>query len=123
MHSTVFLAFVTLVGFVSADLYTDRYDNINVEEILENRKLLVPYIKCVLEQGRCTPEGKELRANIKDAMQTGCTKCTDKQKKAARKVVKHLKEKEEDFYKQIVSKYDPQDKFKPTYEAFLAKED
>lgn len=41
--------------------YTDRFDDINFEEILANRRLLVPYLKCVLDKGRCTPEGKELK--------------------------------------------------------------
>ncbi|XP_075981774.1 allergen Tha p 1-like [Anticarsia gemmatalis] len=122
MNSVVFVAVVALASFAAAETYTDRYDNINVEEILENRKLLVPYVKCTLEQGRCTPEGKELKTHIKDAMQNGCSKCTDKQKIGARKVVKHLKEKEPEFYKQLISKYDPEDQYKETYEAFLAAE-
>lgn len=50
-----------IISVYSVDLYTDRYDNINVKEILNNRRLLIPYVKCILEQGRCTPEGKELR--------------------------------------------------------------
>lgn len=52
---------MALAGFASAEMYTDQYDNINVDEILENKKLLVAYIKCVLDQGRCVPEGKELK--------------------------------------------------------------
>lgn len=41
--------------------YTDRYDNMNLDEILDNRRLLIPYIKCALDQARCSPEGKELK--------------------------------------------------------------
>ncbi|CAB3234961.1 unnamed protein product [Arctia plantaginis] len=120
MNTSILLTVMALTGFAASETYTDQYDDINVGEILENKKLLVPYIKCVLDQGRCVPEGKELKAHIKDALQNGCAKCTDKQRKMARKVVKHLKEKEQDYYKQMVSKYDPEDKYKSTYEAFLA---
>lgn len=41
--------------------YTDRYDNIDLDEVVSNRRLLVPYLKCVLDQGKCSPEGKELK--------------------------------------------------------------
>lgn len=56
-------------------------------------------------------------------MQTSCSKCTEKQKKGARKVVKHIKEKELDYWKQIVAKYDPEDQYRENYEAFLKSED
>ncbi|CAH0590232.1 unnamed protein product [Chrysodeixis includens] len=123
MNFLVLSCVIALAGLAAAETYTDRYDHINIDEIIENRKLLVPYIKCTLEQGRCTPEGRELKAHIKDAMQTSCSKCTEKQKKGARKVVKHIKEKELDYWKQIVAKYDPEDQFRENYEAFLKSEE
>ncbi|PZC77869.1 hypothetical protein B5X24_HaOG200665 [Helicoverpa armigera] len=114
---------VALAAFAVAETYTDRYDNINIDEIIENRKLLVPYIKCVLEQGRCTPEGRELKAHIKDALQTSCTKCTQKQRKASRKVVKHIRANELDYWKQLLAKYDPDSIYEKNYESFLAADD
>ncbi|CAH1640301.1 unnamed protein product [Spodoptera littoralis] len=123
MNFLVLSIVVTMAAFVAAETYTDRYDHINIDEIIENRKLLVPYIKCTLDQGRCTPEGRELKAHIKDAMQTSCSKCTDKQKKGARKVVRHIRAKEQEYWKQILAKYDPEDQYKENYETFLAAED
>ena len=61
MNFLVLSMVIALAGFVAAETYTDRYDHINIDEIIENRKLLVPYIKCTLDQGRCTPEGRELK--------------------------------------------------------------
>lgn len=56
---------LALVAIVAArpetDKYTDRYDNIDIDEILSNRRLLTPYIKCILDQGKCSAEGKELK--------------------------------------------------------------
>uniref|UniRef100_A0A2A4JQV2 Chemosensory protein n=1 Tax=Heliothis virescens TaxID=7102 RepID=A0A2A4JQV2_HELVI len=123
MKFLVVAILVTLAAFVVAETYTDRYDNIDIDEIIANRKLLVPYIKCILDQGRCTPEGKELKAHIKDALQTSCTKCTDKQKKASRKVVKHIRAKEQDYWKQLLAKYDPDSQYVQNYESFLAADD
>ncbi|XP_028163097.1 allergen Tha p 1-like [Ostrinia furnacalis] len=100
--------------------YTDRFDDINIEEIIANRRLLVPYLKCVLDKGRCTPEGKELKAHVKDAMQTACEKCTDKQKTGARKVVNHIRDNEKEYWEELINKYDPKGEFKTIYEPFLA---
>lgn len=43
------------------DHYTDKYDNVDLDEILANKKLLEGYVKCILDQGKCTPDGKELK--------------------------------------------------------------
>jgi hypothetical protein len=38
-----------------------KYDNLNIEEILGNKRLLQAYVNCVLDKGKCSPEGKELK--------------------------------------------------------------
>lgn len=42
--------------------YTTKYDNINVDEILGNKRVLTNYIKCILDEGPCTSEGKEFKS-------------------------------------------------------------
>jgi hypothetical protein len=41
--------------------YTTKYDNINVDDILASDRLVDNYAKCLLETGKCTPEGSELK--------------------------------------------------------------
>lgn len=41
--------------------YTDRYDEVKLDEVLSNKRLLNGYMKCALDKGPCTPEGKELK--------------------------------------------------------------
>ncbi|GBP07791.1 Ejaculatory bulb-specific protein 3 [Eumeta japonica] len=64
MQSAIVLLMLALAAVVLArpDTYTDRYDNIDLDEVVNNRRLLVPYVKCVLDQGKCSPEGKELKS-------------------------------------------------------------
>lgn len=50
------------VNAIPQQKYTARYDNVNVNEILQNKRLLLPYLKCALDTGRCSPEGKELKS-------------------------------------------------------------
>lgn len=42
--------------------YTTRYDNVNLDQILENRRLYQPYVKCLLNEAPCTHDGYELKS-------------------------------------------------------------
>nr|AND82443.1 chemosensory protein 1 [Athetis dissimilis] len=99
--------------------YTDRYDNVNLDELLSNRRLLVPYIKCILDQGKCTPEGKELKSHIKEALEQDCAKCTPTQRDGTRQVMGHLINHETDYWNQLKAKYDPQSKYASKHEQDL----
>lgn len=44
---------------------------------------------------------------LPDALQTGCAKCTEKQKAGAEKVLRFVIENKPDHYKQVEAIYDP----------------
>lgn len=59
--------FVTVaVAYVYArpEGYTNKYDNIDVDEILHNDRLLKRYVDCLLDRNnpRCPPEAVELKS-------------------------------------------------------------
>uniref|UniRef100_A0A336LYC3 CSON007979 protein n=1 Tax=Culicoides sonorensis TaxID=179676 RepID=A0A336LYC3_CULSO len=69
---TVIITFTILTVFVSQSTvngqqstkqkqYTSRFDNVDVDKILKNDRILNNYIKCLLEKGPCTQEGRELK--------------------------------------------------------------
>lgn len=45
----------------SSGSYTTKYDSINLDEILNNPKLVKNYVNCLSTGTNCTPQGKELR--------------------------------------------------------------
>ncbi|CAH1398577.1 unnamed protein product [Nezara viridula] len=52
-----------VVGTVfAAEVYTSKYDNIDVDKILSNDRILSQYIKCLMDEGNCTNEGRELKS-------------------------------------------------------------
>lgn len=70
---TVIITFIVLTVFVSHSAvngqqspkqrqYTSRFDNVDVDKILKNDRILNNYIKCLLEKGPCTQEGRELKS-------------------------------------------------------------
>lgn len=64
--SVVCLLLLVVVVYAAArpedSQYTSKFDNINVDEILRSDRLLNNYYKCLMEEGRCTAEGNELKS-------------------------------------------------------------
>ena len=60
----VILAVILFVGMASAkpaEKYTTKYDNIDLDEILNNDRLYQKYFQCLTNKGKCTPDGKLLK--------------------------------------------------------------
>ncbi|MFS6531776.1 A10/OS-D family protein, partial [Microbacterium aurugineum] len=95
--------------------YSDKWDYINVDEILESQRLLKGYVDCLLERGKCTSDGKALKDTLPDALENDCSKCTQKQKEGAEKVLKHLINKRQDLWKELAVKYDPKNIYQQKY--------
>ncbi|XP_063385784.1 allergen Tha p 1-like [Cydia fagiglandana] len=121
MNSFLILCVLALAAAASArpETYTNKFDNVDLEEILSNRRLLIPYLKCVLEQGKCTPDGKELKSHIREALENNCEKCTETQRRGTRRVIAHLINNEADYWNQLCAKYDPERKYVNKYESDL----
>ncbi|XP_026320939.1 ejaculatory bulb-specific protein 3-like [Hyposmocoma kahamanoa] len=117
----VFLSCLIAAAIAQEEKYTDKYDNIDIQEILDNKRLLHSYIDCLMERGKCTAEGKELKEHIVDALETGCEKCTENQQKGTHKVIEHLIKNELPAWKELCKKYDPSGNFRKKYET-IAKE-
>ncbi|XP_014365819.2 allergen Tha p 1-like [Papilio machaon] len=116
MTSGKVLVLLCVLAAALAETYTDKYDNIDLKEIAENERLLDAYVKCLLEKGKCSPEGKELKAHMKDAIETGCEKCTEAQKKGTNFMIDHLISKKPEIWNELANKYDPTGKWRKVYE-------
>lgn len=58
-----FLVVASLVYCTFAEeKYTTKFDNFDVDKVLNNNRILTSYIKCLLDEGNCTNEGRELRS-------------------------------------------------------------
>lgn len=58
---------------------------------------------------------------LPDALSTGCTKCNDKQKQTAEKVMKFLMKNRTKEWERLIAKYDPKGDYKRRYEAEFGK--
>nr|AYP30832.1 CSP7 [Corythucha ciliata] len=120
MKGIVTLLLVAVSVAYAAELYTTKYDNIDVDRILSNDRILTQYIKCLMEEGNCTNEGRELKKTLPDALKTGCVKCNEKQKAQTEKVLRHLSSKRPRDWTRLKAKYDPTGEFSKKYEDKLS---
>ncbi|KAL0131060.1 hypothetical protein PUN28_002567 [Cardiocondyla obscurior] len=112
----VVLASLMILVVIADEKYVTKYDDVNVDKILQNNRVLTNYIRCLMDEGPCTVEGRELKKTLPDALSSGCDKCNDRQKVTAEKVINHLKAKRSKDWDRLVAKYDPQGEYKKRYD-------
>ena len=49
------------VAAAADEKYTTKYDGVDLDEILKSDRLFKNYYNCLVEKGRCTPDGSELK--------------------------------------------------------------
>nr|CAD7458275.1 unnamed protein product [Timema tahoe] len=101
----------SLSGIPREDKYTKRWDSIDLDQILHTDRLLEGYLRCLMEEGPCTPDARDLKSIVPDALETNCTKCSEKQKEGSEKVIDYLIENKPDRWHQLERKYDPEGKY------------
>nr|UTN00844.1 chemosensory protein [Semanotus bifasciatus] len=113
------VVFIAVVCARPDEKYTTKYDNVDLDEIIKSERLLKNYVNCLLEKGKCTPDGTELKTVLPDALQTDCSKCSDTQKNGSRKIIRHLINNKPEWYKELEDKYDKEGVYKKKYDEEL----
>lgn len=62
--SAVILYAILAAVYAAENIYTNKYDNVDVDKILHNDRVLTNYIKCLMDEGPCTAEGRELKSKL-----------------------------------------------------------
>ncbi|XP_049877118.1 allergen Tha p 1-like [Pectinophora gossypiella] len=103
------------------DHYDERYDNFNVDEVIDNVRLLKSYSHCFLGEGKCTSDGSNFKKWIPDAVQSDCGKCTEKQKVMVAKVMKAMSQKLSEEWEKLVKLHDPKKEHTAELNAYITK--
>ncbi|XP_055325368.1 ejaculatory bulb-specific protein 3-like [Sitodiplosis mosellana] len=109
-----------LIGLAAANEpkkegYETKYDNIDLDELLKNDRLRKNYVKCLLNEGPCTPDAQELKSSLPDAIATNCSKCTEKQRSGSEKVTHYLIDNQPEEWDQLAVIYDKDGEYKRKY--------
>ncbi|EDW61174.1 ejaculatory bulb-specific protein 3 [Drosophila virilis] len=117
-----FLLLALAIAYVAAEeKYTTKYDNIDVDEILKSDRLFNNYFKCLVDTGKCTPEGRELKKSLPDALKTECSKCSEKQRQNTDKVIRYIIDNKPEEWKVLQEKYDPEEIYIKRYRGQASK--
>ncbi|KAL2728639.1 ejaculatory bulb-specific protein 3 [Vespula squamosa] len=103
--SIVILSATIFLVLADDGTYTTKYDNINVDEILNSPRLRNQYTDCYLGTAPCvTPEAKFLKEVLPEVLVTKCSKCSDKQKVIFDKVITWFEENDKKTWNSILTK-------------------
>lgn len=108
LAAVAFFAVVVIAVARPQDKYTTKYDGVDVDEILKSDRLFNNYFKCLMDKGKCTPDGSELKRLLPDALKTNCSKCSEKQQKSTEHVIKFLIDNKSTQWEALQAKYDPE---------------
>nr|APB88041.1 putative chemosensory protein 5 [Lygus hesperus] len=112
----VLLVSVAQTGATTRWAYTTHYDYIDVDQVLKNSRLYTKYFECLMGQGKCTPEAKELRDKLPEALQTNCAMCSERQANESHKVIRFLIQQRPEDFRMLEAKYDPSGLYMKRYE-------
>ncbi|KAF6204427.1 hypothetical protein GE061_002768 [Apolygus lucorum] len=110
------IASVARTGVCTRLPYSTHYDYIDVDQVLNNSRLYTKYFECLMGQGKCTPEAKELRDKLPEALQTNCGICSERQAKESHKVIRFLINQRPEDFKMLEAKYDPSGLYMKRYQ-------
>ncbi|KAK9877690.1 hypothetical protein WA026_019369 [Henosepilachna vigintioctopunctata] len=122
MNQIIIMIFCSLLSAVMcspAELYSAKWDNIDIDEILKSDRLLEKYFVCLMKGEPCPPEGADLRKYLPDAIATSCAKCTDKQKENSKRIIIFLMKNKPDKWKLLEAKFDPKMSYRQNHKKEL----
>jgi len=56
------VGFMCLVVRAEEEVYSSKFDNFDIDKVLQSERLLNNYHRCLLDEGPCTPAGSELKS-------------------------------------------------------------
>ena len=81
-YYVVLLTLALATWACAEERYSDKYDYVDVHEILTNDKMREQYYNCFIGSSPCaTPDAKFFKTHLPEAIATKCKKCTEKQVK------------------------------------------
>ncbi|XP_049817280.1 ejaculatory bulb-specific protein 3 isoform X2 [Aethina tumida] len=119
-NNTTSIILVAIIPLVLCALpqerkYTTKYDDIDLDEIIQNERILKKYIDCLLDRGKCTRDGMILKKHMQDAIETDCIKCSKKQKEGSEYIIRYLIDNKPHYWSSLEEKYDPTESYRRKY--------
>ncbi|XP_065083601.1 mucin-2-like isoform X2 [Ochlerotatus camptorhynchus] len=119
--ASALLAFANFVKSQESarNLYSSRYDNLDIDTILGSSRLVNNYVDCLLSRKPCPPEGKDLKRILPEALRTKCSRCSVTQKENALKIITTLYYNYPEQYQALRERWDPSGEYHRRFEEYI----
>ncbi|XP_020281625.1 ejaculatory bulb-specific protein 3-like [Pseudomyrmex gracilis] len=96
---------VALLCVVAQELYTDKFDSIDIGALLENDMEREKQYKCMMDEGPCeTDSQKFFKTALLEVLKVGCGKCTEVQKSNVKLTTEWYEKNKPEDWKRLVAK-------------------
>nr|QRI42712.1 chemosensory protein 17 [Agrilus planipennis] len=122
VYKTHFL--LVLLGLALAEAFPgekNKYDNIDIDAICKNKRLLLGYVNCMLDKGPCTAEGRALKENIPNSLENKCSDCEEADKERVKKGATCVRCSYPEEWEAIVEHFDPEKKYREIGREFFGE--
>ncbi|XP_061720901.1 ejaculatory bulb-specific protein 3-like [Cydia pomonella] len=107
-----FIALAMLVVLAAGqETYTPENDDLDIDALVSNPESLKAWFNCFVDQGPCDKVQTTFKADLPEAIQQACAKCTSAQKVIMKKFLAALKEKSPGDYEVFRQKFDLENKY------------
>ncbi|XP_050542613.1 allergen Tha p 1-like isoform X2 [Daktulosphaira vitifoliae] len=89
--------------------------------LVENPHIRERYLNCFLENGPCSPDARNVKEMIPEALENECKLCNDIQKKIIEKMMCFLNNHQPEILQKVTAKFDPQGEYMKQYINALEK--
>nr|UZX40230.1 chemosensory protein CSP18 [Carposina sasakii] len=120
-HLVIFALLAAASARPEEAFYSSKYDSYDVTELVSNTRLLKAFTHCLLGDAKCTPDGTTIKKWLPEAVQTDCTKCTEKQRSLAATVAKAIIDQLPQQWEMLAKTYDSEGKHTDSFNKFIEK--
>ncbi|XP_060835454.1 putative odorant-binding protein A10 [Rhopalosiphum padi] len=95
--------------------YMSIMEKINIDQMLNNTRLMSNNVKCFLNEGPCTAHFREMKKIVPMLVKDSCSSCTKEQKIMMKKAIDAIKARRPNEYEQLSKLYDPEGKYEKKF--------
>nr|AHJ61049.1 chemosensory protein 5 [Sogatella furcifera] len=111
------------VDNIEMSIYDKMFENMDVNSLLKNHRLVDSYLKCFLNEGSCTHIGHEVKMMIPEVIRSRCATCGENQMRALKAGLRLFIVLRPDDWKRFLDVYDPDRTEWPHIKAFMESDD
>ena len=95
--------------------YLAAIDRLDADQVINNRRLMMNTIKCLLDEGPCSNQFRDIKKALPTILEDNCASCSKDQKNKFKKLIDMLRTTFPQEYQRIGSIFDPDGKYEKIF--------